>query len=88
MKASFGCGTESEFTFFGKALFDEGLRQTHSFTAAFEGARKRIAQREREQQFEPSNPQIHVGAAIAHKLREVESRLRALHAGETPHPDK
>jgi hypothetical protein len=88
MKASFGCGTESEFTFFGKALFDEGLRQTYSFTAAFEGARKRIAQREREQQFDPSNPQIHVGAAIVHKLREVESRLRALDAGETLHPDK
>ena len=86
-KPSFGCGTESEFTFFGKAVFDEELRRTHSFAEAFTRARKTIAQREREQKFEPSNPQIHVGGAIAQKLREVESRLRALHAGETPQPD-
>jgi hypothetical protein len=87
MRTSFGCGTESEFTFFGKALFDEELRRTYSFIEAFAAARKRIAQREREQKFEPSNPQIHVGAAIARKLREVESRLRALHAGEPLQPD-
>lgn len=80
LKPSFGCGTESEFTFFGKAVFDEELRRTYSFSEAFARARNSIAQREREQQFEPSNPQIHVGAAIAKKLREVESRLRARHA--------
>lgn len=79
---SFGCGTESEFTFFGKAVFDEELRRTHSFTEAFARARQSIAQRERAQKFEPSNPQIHVGAAIAQKLREVEARLRHLHAGD------
>ena len=81
LKPSFGCGTESEFTFFGKAVFDEQLRRTYSFSEAFARARQSIAQREREQKFEPSNPQIHVGAAIAQKLKEVEARLRELHAG-------
>lgn len=86
LKPSFGCGTESEFTFFGKAVFDEQLRRTYSFSEAFARARQSIAQREREQKFEPSNPQIHVGAAIAQKLKEVESRLRELHAGTVAEP--
>jgi hypothetical protein len=75
-RQSFGCGAESDFTFFGKALFDEELRGTHSFVEAFEQARHAIAERERARKFEPSNPQIHVGDAIAKKLREVESHLR------------
>ena len=79
-RQSFGCGAESEFTYFGKALFDEELRRTHSFTEAFESARRAIAERERAGKHEPSNPQIFVGAAMAGKLREVESRLRALSA--------
>ena len=83
VKPSFGCGTESEFTFFGKAVFDEELRRTYSFSEAFSRAKKSIAQREREQKFEPSNPQIHGGEAIAEKLREDESRLRARHDGAT-----
>ena len=79
-RQSFGCGTESEFTYFGKALFDEELRRTHSFTEAFEGARRAIAERERSEKHEASNPQLFVGAAMGGKLREVESRLLALSA--------
>lgn len=76
-KQSFGCGVQSEFTYFGKALFDEELRGTHSFVEAFERARRKIAERERAGNFEPSEPQIHIGGAIAGKLRELEARLRA-----------
>lgn len=83
-KQSFGCGTQSDFTYFGKAVFDEELRRTHSFTEAFERARRVIAERERAQQFAPSNPQIYIGGAIAAKLREVESRLRERSAGAAP----
>ena len=32
---SYGCGRLSELTFFGRAVFHEQLRQTHSFTEAF-----------------------------------------------------
>lgn len=87
VKPSFGCGTESDFTFFGKAVFDEELRRTHSFADAFARARETIARREREHRFEPSNPQIHVGRAIAQKLREVESRLRQLRADDDEQAD-
>jgi hypothetical protein len=30
-KNSFGCSNEAEWTYFGKAYFDEALRKTHSF---------------------------------------------------------
>jgi hypothetical protein len=82
-KHSFGCGNESESTYLAKALFDEALRETYSFEQAFEVAQKSIAQREREQNFTASEPQIHVGTAMRGKLRQVESRL-AIAADETP----
>ena len=68
---SFGCGADSELTYFGKAYFDEALRETRSLTAAFEQARKSIAAREGAQGFEPSNPQIFLGDEIAAKLDQM-----------------
>jgi len=76
-RQSFGCGTESDFTYFGRAYFDEALRATSSFTAAFENARARIAQRERAEALTPSNPQMFVGARMPAKLEEVYRSLRA-----------
>jgi Peptidase C13 family len=72
---SFGCGTESDFTYFGRALFDEALRKTHSFERAFAAARVSIAQREKREGEESSNPQIWVGSAIRAKLARIERRL-------------
>jgi hypothetical protein len=72
---SFGCGSESDFTYFGKAMFDEELRKTHSFTKAFEKAKASILVREKADNFEPSNPQIFVGEKISIKLNELEMRL-------------
>lgn len=74
---SYGCGALSELTFFGRAVFHEQLRQTHSFTEAFERAVPLIRQRE-EHAGKPdgfSNPQIHVGPGIAPVLRVLEKRL-------------
>ncbi|MFS2033751.1 C13 family peptidase [Polaromonas sp. CT11-55] len=77
---SYGCGRRSELTFFGRALFDEQLRKTHSFEQAFARAVPLIKQREidagKEDGF--SNPQIRVGAGIAPVLRALEKRLDAL----------
>jgi hypothetical protein len=77
-RQSFGCGNDSDFTYFGRALFDEALRNTFSFEQAFQRARQAIAERERAQKFVPSNPQIYAGAAIGGKLRELEARLQWL----------
>ena len=77
---SFGCGNNNDFTYFGKAYFDEALRETFSFSEAFEIARPRIEKREREENFAPSSPLMAVGKDIAPVLdafaREREAALR------------
>ncbi|MDO9404910.1 MAG: C13 family peptidase [Polaromonas sp.] len=77
---SYGCGRLSPLTFFGRALFDEQLRSTHSFEKAFAAAVPVIRQREIEGGKTDgfSNPQIRVGPAIARALRALEARLDAL----------
>ena len=74
---SYGCGRLSELTFFGRAMWDEQLRKTHSFEKAFAEAVPVIKQREidagKSDGF--SNPQIRVGPAIAPVLRALEQRL-------------
>lgn len=77
---SFGCGAESDFTYFAKALFDEQLRETYSFEQAFARAVPVIREREKAQREEFSDPQIAMGEAIRGKLAEVEQRLQAAHS--------
>ena len=75
-RTSFGCADENDFTYFGKALIDEGLRRSFSLLEAFEAAKRSVAEREAAQGFRPSMPQAHVGDAIRAKLSEIEARLR------------
>jgi hypothetical protein len=72
---SFGCNNENNWTYFGKAYFDEALRETHSFTRAFEIAKPVIEARERREDFEPSHPQISMGTGIKVKLEALERQL-------------
>ena len=75
-RASFGCGYASDATYLAKALFGEALASTHSIEKAFELARTKIEQWEREKgQTPPSEPQIFVGPEIRAKLADVERRL-------------
>jgi len=69
---SFGCSNENEWTYFGKAYFDEALRSTGSFTRAFEAAAPVIEERERKQGFDPSKPVMAAGNAIKAKLAALE----------------
>lgn len=77
---SYGCGSLSPLTFFGRAMYDEQLRHTHSFEDAFAAVRPVIAQREKEAGKTDgySNPQIAVGAAIRGPLRSLQQRLDAM----------
>jgi len=75
---SFGCEYDSDFTWFSKAYFDQALRGTLSFTEAFGRARAALATREKSRGLAPSNPQMHVGAAMREKLDSIERRLEAL----------
>ncbi len=78
---SYGCGSLSELTFFGRALFDEQLRQTYSFEDAFAAARPIIQQREIEGKKDDgfSNPQIAVGTGIRGVLAKLERELKLVH---------
>jgi hypothetical protein len=76
---SYGCGKRSELTFFGRAMYDEQLRnQTLSFEEAHRAARSVIKKREEEAGKDDgySNPQIRVGQAIRPQLMALERRLR------------
>jgi Peptidase C13 family len=73
---SYGCGTRSELTYFGRAVFDEQLRnQTRSFEQAFVAAVPIIKKREKEAGKDDgfSNPQIFLGQKIRAVLQELEN---------------
>lgn len=77
---SYGCGRGSELTFFGRAMFDEQLRNnTLSFEAAHAAARDIIKKREEEAGKDDgySNPQISVGTAIRPRLARLEEQMKA-----------
>ena len=76
---SYGCGSRSQLTFFGRAMYDDELRHTWSFEQAHAAARKLIEQREREAGKTDgySNPQIRVGAGIRKQLVRLEAQLAA-----------
>lgn len=79
---SYGCGRRSELTFFGRAMYEDALRKTWSFTEAHAAARQLIEVREQEAGKSDgySNPQIRVGEGI----RPVLERLARQQAGAAP----
>jgi hypothetical protein len=75
---SYGCGTQSELTFFGRAMYDELLRKdTRDFEVAHAQARKVIEQREKEAGKDDgySNPQISMGVGMREKLRALSAGI-------------
>ena len=74
-KNSFGCSNEADWTYFGKAYFDEALRKTHSFVDAFESAKPVIAEREKKEGYSASEPQIALGETIKPKLLKLAQQL-------------
>ena len=80
-RTSFGCGTDSDATFFAEALFQQALHFEDSFVKAFEQARTSIAQREKKENVSPpSDPQLFIGSAMVDKLPHLEGALRARRA--------
>ncbi len=67
-RPSFGCGVDSQLTYFGRAWLVEGLNRKPDFIAAFEHAQTAVARRERADDFAPSLPQIEVGTRIRQHL--------------------
>ncbi len=73
--SSFGCESGRDFTYFGRAYFDDALARTFSFTEAFEAAKRAVTEQERAERLAPSSPQIFIGNAMRQKLLSLERRL-------------
>lgn len=74
-RTSFGCNNEADYTYFGRAFFDEALRSEHSFKGTYDVAVSRLKQWEKAQGFEHSQPQFKLGQNMALMLPQFESRL-------------
>ena len=67
-RTSFGCGNDSDLTYFGEAFYRDALPDTASLRAAFDAAKAAIAARERREHVEASEPQAYFGGALEQKL--------------------
>ncbi|WII95695.1 C13 family peptidase [Moraxella haemolytica] len=74
-RASFGCSNDADMTYFGRAFFAESMREQTTLTGAFSQARRRIGEREALMGFEPSEPQMVMGAMMQIALPELEKTL-------------
>ncbi|MES2404246.1 MAG: C13 family peptidase [Pseudomonadota bacterium] len=67
-RSSFGCGEQSELTWFGHAFLVDALNKTDDFRQAFKLASTQVATWEKRDNYEPSEPQISFGNGIATQL--------------------
>jgi hypothetical protein len=67
-RSSFGCGSDSDITYFGKAWLVDALNSTPDFIDAFKQASGEISRWEKQDRLTPSEPQIDIGSGIAAQL--------------------
>ena len=74
-RTSFGCSDGAEFTYFGRAYFEQALNQTTSFVDAFDIASTLVGEWEKREGHAGSEPQIVRGKLIDAKLKEWRATL-------------
>jgi hypothetical protein len=74
-RASFGCANEADYTYFGRAFFDQAMREQSTIHDAFTQAKETVAKWENAQGFEPSEPQWSIGKNMELMLPQLEQRL-------------
>jgi len=74
-KSSFGCSDANEYTYFGEALFKDMPEGEYQFLTHINEALVAIAEREADEELEPSLPQLYVGEKMQQKLTELESAI-------------
>ncbi|HET8706072.1 MAG TPA: C13 family peptidase [Pseudomonadales bacterium] len=68
---SFGCDDSEEYTYFGRALFNENFDNNSSLETIFQRAIDSVAKREQSENIDqPSQPQLFIGEAIKQKMEE------------------
>ena len=76
-RTSFGCGSDAQLTWFGKAFLTEALNQTTDFHEAFDRASKTIAAWEKQGHEKPSEPQFREGKLVEQHLAAWRATLPA-----------
>ncbi|MGF1551631.1 MAG: C13 family peptidase [Paracoccaceae bacterium] len=74
-RTSFGCGDDSEWTWFGRAFLEEGLGASADPRAAFAHAREAVAAWEAAEGVEPSLPAMAGGEALGPALDALAARF-------------
>lgn len=74
---SFGCANEREWTYFGDAFFNQGVRPGKDLREAFEDAKRLILSWEARDSLPASNPQGHFGEALMQKLAPLQASKSA-----------
>ncbi|AXY59262.1 C13 family peptidase [Acinetobacter sp. WCHAc010052] len=74
-RASFGCSNEADYTYFGRAFFDQAMREQPSIRQAFVQASETVAKWEKAQGFDPSEPQWSMGKNMELMLPQLEQHL-------------
>ncbi len=67
-RSSFGCGSDSNVTYFGKAWLIDAMNRTDDFVDAFQYAKTDIDGWEKQDKLTPSDPQINIGEGIVQQL--------------------
>lgn len=75
-RTSFGCGADSDITYFGKAFLADALNRTTSIPEAFALAKQSVAEWEDRDKEEHSEPQISTTRSIEAKLADFERTLK------------
>jgi hypothetical protein len=76
-RSSFGCGSDSDITYFGRAWLVDGLNQTDDILGAFANAKTEISQWEQRDKLTPSEPQLDLGFGIAAQLEKWRTSHKA-----------
>lgn len=76
-RTSFGCGVDSDITYFGRAWLVDGLNATPDFIEAFGKAKAEIAAWETKDSLQASEPQIAIGDGIEGKLAAWRNSVKA-----------
>lgn len=74
-KPSFGCTDDSDYTYFGRAFFDEALRRESSLRTSYEQSLNTLREREEAQGYGHSNPQWVIGEQMLQDLPHLEQTL-------------
>ena len=76
-RVSFGCSEENDFTYFGRALFEQALQQTDNLGEAFALAKRYVSEREKAEDFDASEPQLADAPAVQKAWNTLRQQQRA-----------